>query len=486
MQTRTLLEDKYLIRSQRCVYYKDNQKLIIAYCPILKGKRLKVKRARLISLKNPFEIKVFLTLNDKVKIKEILKKLSSEFKESPERLLVRLEKLIKKYRNIYPDLFRIEKETQAQPKINRKNIRYLKILQTINNELKSTNDLKSNYLNLYDYHFSKIKDADKQFDRIERTLSHTFRQPHPALRRLTYGERIKQELIRRCPFKRKKKNKILEIGAGTGWLARRFLDSLKNKNFSIYKNTKYIFLDLSTTLLKSQKRINRLHLKHTRFLLGNGQYLPLKNNSLDYVIVNEVIADFDIVKLDKENLENLRFKSSTRSRRFKAIKAIFNYNILIDDAPKRFLFGFGIVKLLEELKRVLKPGGLALIIEYGQTWSYPQAVKLKGHREHSVHFGHLKQVATALGFKIEMTDLLDFLKFRKDTKTLDGWSFYLLSRILKKRKQKVPPFISTEKMLKENLREDYQRFGNLRFIKLEQGIGGFHIQGFKVVILYKV
>jgi len=467
MLAKSPLEDKFLIRANRSVFYKNNNKLTIAYFPDAKS------HYRLLTLKDSFEIKLFLSINEKRKIKDILKELCSDFSDTPEHALVQLKKILKKHKHIHPGLLKTEERQPAADKIDRKNLHYFSIANSINREYRSAKDIKKDHVDLLDYHLYRIKDANKQFDRNEITLSHIFRQPHPALKGSTYGRRIREELFRcRSP---KGKTKILEIGGGTGWFARRFLDRLKNRN------TKYIFLDLSPVLLKSQKKINFQHAKRISFLQGDGQRLPFKNNSLDYVILNEVIADFDVVKLDKNNL----FKSSNGPKLSKAKEAILNYNVQIDDAPKKFLFGLGIVKLLEELKRVLKPEGTALIIEYGSMWSYPQAVKLKGHREYSVHFGHLKQVANALGFSCEMANLLDFLKFRKDVETLDSISFHLLEKIIRKRHLRVSSSAPTKEMLKNKLKTDYQKFKNLRFIKLKDNVAGFHIKEFKVAVLKK-
>ncbi|MFH1201786.1 MAG: SAM-dependent methyltransferase [Candidatus Omnitrophota bacterium] len=478
MQTKGLLENKYLTRPGRYVFYQDESKLIIAFCININGNRPKS-----VVLRKPFEREVFLALNGVIKTKALAKKLSSEFNEPTDKTLVKLGKLIKRYNNSHPGLFKIEDTARIIKKRNKNNLRYLRILETIKRELGSTKNLKSDYLDLRDYHLSKIKDPDRQFDKIETTVSHTFRMPHPALGGLTYGQGIKQELLKRRPLS--KNTRILEIGAGTGWLGRRFLDSLKKENNSIYKNTKYIFLDLSPALLKSQKIINKPHSKCAKFLLADGMNLPFRDDSFDYVIVNEVIADFDVVKLDKEKLENMKPRVNNNSKTFAAGEVISKYNIPINDAPKRFLFGLGIVKLLEELRRTLKPGGLALIVEYGSNWGYPVATRLREHREHTVHFGHLKHVAEASGFRVKTANLLDFLKFKKDIRTLHKCSLCLLKKILQKRQRKIPSSILTKELLCRNLHKDYSKFGNLRFIKIKEGISGFQIQGFKVVTLYK-
>lgn len=473
MLAKSPLEDKILIRTNRSVFYKNNNKLTISYFPDAKS------HSRILTLKDPFEIKLFLSINGNRKIKDILKELSSNFSDTPKRVLVKLKKVLKKHRRINPGFLKTEAKQIAVDKIDRKNLYYFSIANSINREYSSAKDIKKDHVDLSDYHLYGIKDANRQFDRNEMTLSHIFRNPHPALRGSTYGARLKQELFKRKPLN--KKARILEIGAGTGWLARRFLDNLKKEDVSAYKKIRYFFLDLSPTLLKSQRKINSFHSRCTGFLIGNGQVLPFKNNSLDHVIINEVIADFDVVKLDKNNL----FKSFSGFKPSKAKDAILSYGISIDDAPKKFLFGLGIVKLLKELKRVLKPEGAALIIEYGSMWSYPKVVKLKGHKEYSVHFGHLKQVANALGFRCEMTNLLDFLKFQKDTKTLDKISSYLLDKILCKKHPKISSLVFTKEMLKNQLKADYRKFKNMRFMKLKDNIAGFHIKEFKVAVLKK-
>lgn len=81
------------------------------------------------------------------------------------------------------------------------------------------------------------------------------------------------------------------------------------------------------------------------------------------------------------------------------------YALPWDDAPGLFFVNVGAIRLLEECQRVLKPGGTAILTEYGSHDRYPEQSTHLDHAEFSIHFGYLKKVAEQLGFEVSLEHL---------------------------------------------------------------------------------
>lgn len=452
---------KYPTRLPRCIWYRHKDKIRLCYCPSR-------KRTHLLTLKG-IKADLWLRLDGKKSIKQINKGLGNDV--AKKELIQAIQYLLNKGLLTLRD--KPIKELKAKDK---KALYYFNIAQSIRHEVFSSKFLKKKERDTTQYHIHKIKNPYHQFNRIERTVSHNFSKTHPVLG-ASYGVRLREELERRKPFS--KGVNILEVGGGIGWVARRLLDDLRKSKPSVYKELRYAFLDLSPSLLRSQRRLNRSH-KNASFLRGHAEHLPFKDKSFDYLIANEIIADFRVTKLKKD----LVFSKSKGSQK-EALQMIQKYQINLDDAPRSFIFTIGVVRFLEEIERILKSGGLAIIIEYGSDWSYPKSVRLKGHKEHSIHFGHLRWVAGRLGLNIEMSDLLRFLRFRRQLKVIKRCSRCLLWKLTKKPKQLLNSYI-TQSMLKKSLNKDYKKFRNIQFANFNDYDGILKPQGFKVMVLRKM
>lgn len=343
---------------------------------------------------------------------------------------------------------------------SRKDAFYFWLSRTLREELRSAQNIFSNRRNINTYH-RNLQNSKGHFETSERTVSHMFRYPHPALSGLSYGSRLYQQLKERRIVPAK--GFILEVGAGMGFLARDILTKLNG-------NINYIFLDLAPGMLKTQKRQNKEF--SSFFVQANAEQLPFRSQSIDLVIANEVIADFSVNKFLKKDLNS----GSLQIKR---------YNLKVSDAPCEFLVNTGAINFLEELKRVVKPKGSAVIIEYGEDWAYPTATKLKDHTEYSIHFGHLISVAKTLGFKIKYTNLFDFLQAKPSVRVITGNSLLLLQRLMKYLRRSLPAFAYTEEMLKCKLGTLYNRIHNLQFEKTEKLASLFRLQDFKALSLKK-
>ncbi|MES4786825.1 MAG: hypothetical protein C4294_14500, partial [Nitrospiraceae bacterium] len=61
--------------------------------------------------------------------------------------------------------------------------------------------------------------------------------------------------------------------------------------------------------------------------------------------------------------------------------------------PQEFIFNLGPIRFVAELWRVLRPGGRAILIEFGVEEGWPTPVKLPGHTEYEVQYSHLRYAA---------------------------------------------------------------------------------------------
>ena len=64
----------------------------------------------------------------------------------------------------------------------------------------------------------------------------------------------------------------------------------------------------------------------------------------------------------------------------------------------------------EELARVMAPGGVAVLTEFGGIDEIPRETEQLDHPEVSIHFGHLCAVSRALGLSARCVPLADFLR----------------------------------------------------------------------------
>lgn len=220
-----------------------------------------------------------------------------------------------------------------------------------------------------------------RFDEVETTISHLFRRPHPALQGRTFGAALHDALKARGLLERRE---VWELGAGAGFVAAAMHRAAGG--------LQYRFIDLSPRLLALQRE----HLPGALALQANAERLPLRDGALrGLFLANEVIADLRVLPASDPGAAEL-------ARRFQL------------SPGEGELLNVGALRFVEELARVLGPGGSACLTEFGGDFR-PSAVLLEGglgrgrHVEHSIHFGHLERAATALGLSCERLLLADLL-----------------------------------------------------------------------------
>ena len=137
---------------------------------------------------------------------------------------------------------------------------------------------------LLHYHLHQITDGQTHFDNRETTVAHAFGVPHAAIGGLTFGARLYERLH---GFRsHQPEDTIVEVGCGTGEMALGWMQQNSHSATSTY-----IRVDLSPELLKTQAH----RVPTTCGVHGNAMALPLRANSVDVLLSNEVIADLPAV-----------------------------------------------------------------------------------------------------------------------------------------------------------------------------------------------
>lgn len=253
------------------------------------------------------------------------------------------------------------------------------------------------------YHLADVVDGATHFDDRETTIAHAFGEPHPGLGGQRYGERLHEvmEAAGMVPHD----GLVVEIGPGTGelgaaWLAR------------AARPVDYLRVDQSPALLRTQ----RARMPGTREVLGSATSLPVPDRGAALVLCNEVIADLSAVPYDpRREPVGAAAEVAARLQRYR-----------IPPLEGRALYNLGAWELVEELARVLAPGGSAFVSEFGGPDEVPQETEQLDHPEVSIHFGHLAAVARALGLRARLEPLADWMRFDLRASQLSRHSYEAL------------------------------------------------------------
>ena len=206
----------------------------------------------------------------------------------------------------------------------------------------------------------------RRFDKIECTISHLLRLPHPALQGRRYGEALLQGIAARGI----EAGHVLEIGGGAGHIA----EAAWRGDAGPFTQARWTSLDLSPALLAAQRRRvlepSQPRGPHRRWSGVRADALDLPFRSFTgLVLANEVIADLPV-----ENGRNT-----------------------------------GAVGLVRELARVLTPGSVAVLTEFGGDFD-PGPLDLGEHVEWSIDFRQLRAAAGDCGLTATEIPLHELLK----------------------------------------------------------------------------
>lgn len=264
------------------------------------------------------------------------------------------------------------------------------------------------------FHETGIPDAHSQFDEIETTVSHLFREPHRALGGRRYGEAFCDWLLDRGMITTGAN--IMEIGCGVGYFASHVLNRLQHRDPGLYDSISYTMFDLSPELQRSQQEQCANHALKIEFQSGNAEEFDFGQQRFDLIISNEVIADFSVTPVRPSNVSKGTPETETEQL---AVDYGLDCTPPFQGYSARVAINSGAIRLVEKLNTILIPGGHAVLTEYGTVDQLPNAVSFGDHLEFTVHFGHLKKVAEALEMETRLENLGDLLQFDRDFQILD-------------------------------------------------------------------
>jgi hypothetical protein len=338
------------------------------------------------------------------------------------------------------------------------------------------------------YYRGEVEDADQQFDHQETTLSHLLRVPHPVLGNRTYGEALVAALLDRRAVP-EGRVKVLEIGAGLGFMAKAVIEALKAAG----RDVDYHIFELSPTLAAAQKeRLAGLPVTHHA---GDIVADPVPESGFDLVLSNEMIGDLLSVRLDKkrfgldlEEHDDALFEKALDESGL-AGELIRKFRIPIGDAPEPFYLNIGAWLMVEKLFDAMKPGGTAFISEFGEMGRWPLLSTHLDHPELSIHFGHLTLVAKQVGFHADFEFIIDLLDFNRDLEGLATTRSYFraLSALAAEHGVTIEKIGYTRDMFARLLQGklDLNTIGDIQFDRVEDRLMGLVPHEFKALLLVK-
>jgi SAM-dependent methyltransferase len=216
-------------------------------------------------------------------------------------------------------------------------------------------------LDLRRYHLEDIEGADEQFEERETTLSHLLRVAHPSLQGKTFGQALGDALLARGA---RREARVLEVGGGTGLVGVALRSALAARSYAV--------LDLAPALSRAQRS------RGLEAVRADARRLPVRSGAVDIMIANEMAGD-----LGTEGGVNV-----------------------------------GAVELVDEAARVLAPGGLLYLSEFGSPEGAPVLSSHLDHDEHSLRFSDLRAEAEAHGLTASVERLPVLLGMRGETEGL--------------------------------------------------------------------
>lgn len=332
-----------------------------------------------------------------------------------------------------------------------------------------------------EFHQSGIEDAAWEFDQIEPTVNHGFRFPHEALGGLDYGSRFCLATLRPevVPLMSNlPRLEVLEVGGGTGTFARAFLQRAASLNGPCLN---YHILDLSPALMKSQRKILSELLPESRHFQQDATEFDLPDHTFDLIISNEVIADFPVASVHRDN-----------DGKWQGDGAYYldKYDLSDQDAPYSFVVNAGVFRFLGCAWEHLRPGGTMVLSEYGSEHRYPAASFNLNHDEYTIHFGHVISCATKVGFQCRLLTLKEFLNFDDSVLVLDGREEHLLclNHVLNNYGEVLPYAVISKSDFEQRCGSIVEQTGLIgySFSPLHMGFHfGPNIRDFLVLIMHK-
>ena len=337
---------------------------------------------------------------------------------------------------------------------------------------------------LVDYHRDAIADADAQFDHQETTLSHLLRVPHPALHGRTYGQALVDVLIAKGAV-REGRVRVLEIGAGLGYVARDAIARLRAAG----REVEYTIIELSPALAAAQReRIDDA----ATWIAGDALAAAVPDGAIDLVIANEMVGDLPAREVTRPDLGLSPDGTGTVDReRLRALGGgaalAADLGVVLDDAPDPTYLQTGAWELVARIARWLAPGGTAVVTEFGDTAAWPKLSTHLDHPELSTHFGHLLQIARGSGLEGHVEFVIDLLDFDRTQRGLTSTrsQFRALRALAANAGVPLAKIGYTPDLLAQAVGDKLQisTIGDLRWDKIEDRLMGLVPHEFKALVV---
>lgn len=338
------------------------------------------------------------------------------------------------------------------------------------------------------YHGETIDDAHRQFDHVETTLSHLFREPHPALGERAYGRALIDGLVERGWLRPDQvKLKVLEIGGGLGEVAHAAVSALIDHGVEV----SWEIMELSPELARAQKR--RCEGLPVSVKLGNVLTDPWPSRAYDLVIANEMMGDLPSAELthSQAGLDDDTLHGDEHRAHLEQLGPIGDlinrYTIPLGDAPDPFWLNVGPIALVERVQAHLAPEGVAVLTEFGEMSRWPIVSTHLDHPELSIHFGHLMAVARQLKLEPELVYVMELIELDRDTEGLQTTRsfFRALSAMLEDAEISVKKIGYTRAMFEALTEPLAGTFGDVRYAPIEDRLMGLVPHEFKALVLRK-
>lgn len=336
-------------------------------------------------------------------------------------------------------------------------------------------------VSLTDQYRHDVGDADLQFDHLETTLSHLLRVPHPALKGRTFGEALVDALLARDAVPAGTV-RILEVGAGLGYVARHAIDRLRKAG----RTVEYTIVELAPALITAQKA--KLH-DDAKWIEGDALTTDVPKGAFDLVFCLEMIGDLPAKQLSRLDIGlELSGTGSADREKVRAVSPLADA-VNLDDAPEPFYLQTGAFELVARIAKWLAPGGTAVVTEFGDSAAWPKLSTQLDHPELSTHFGHLQQVARGESLEASVEFVIDLLEFDRAQQGLATVRshFRALRALAESAGVDLPKIGFTRELLEHTVQGklDLQTIGDLRYDRIEDRLMGLVPHEFKALLAKK-
>lgn len=270
-----------------------------------------------------------------------------------------------------------------------------------------------------EYYQHAVSDADAQFDHQETTLSHLLREPHPVLKGRTYGQTLVDALVAKNVLPAPGPLRVLEIGAGLGYVARDAIQRLTEAGYQVT----YTIVELAPALAAAQReRIGADKATggvSATWIHGDVLGVTLPAASFDLILSNEMAGDLPARQLSRPDVGLEPDQGNVDREKLRAFSPVAaDLGVHLDDAPEPFYLMTGAFELVARIATWLAPGGTSVVTEFGDIAAWPKLSTHLDHPELSTHFGQLQQAARGAGLEATIEFVIDLLDFDRDLKGL--------------------------------------------------------------------